>query len=82
VITLKPGESWSISTGWKGVQGEDGKVRIEMAYETGPEFAARHRTWAGRVEAKPVVIEVKEHPGSFQVRAPGNAQEHLPGWTQ
>ena len=59
VVTLKAGESWSIPTEWKGVKGKNGKVRIEMAYQTGPKFAARHRTWTGRVEAKPVVIDAK-----------------------
>jgi hypothetical protein len=59
VVALKPGETWSIPSEWSGVKGKNGKVRLEMAYRIGPEFAARHRTWTGRVEAKPVVMDTK-----------------------
>ena len=59
VVTLKPGEEWSVPIEYDGLRDTGGRIRIEAAFETGPGFATRHRTWAGRVEAKPDVVEVK-----------------------
>jgi hypothetical protein len=54
IVTLKSGESVSLPGVLGGYQGE--KYTISAADEVGKEFAARHKVWEGKVEAKPVVI--------------------------
>jgi hypothetical protein len=54
VVTLKPGQSVSLPSSLGGWRGE--KYTLGASYEVGKEFAARHKVWHGKVEAKPVVI--------------------------
>jgi hypothetical protein len=54
VVTLKPGQSVSLPASLGGWRGE--KYALKARYEVGKEFAARHKVWQGKAEAKPVVI--------------------------
>ena len=74
VVTLQPGKSASlpispINTYGGNPREVDGKLKVVAAYEVGDEFAKKFDTWAGRVEAEPVVIAVKaadaEEAGSW-----------------
>jgi hypothetical protein len=54
IVTLKPGQSVSLPSGWGGFRGE--KYTIKASYRVGKAFAGRHKVWAGEVKAGPVVI--------------------------
>jgi hypothetical protein len=54
VVTLKPGQSVTLPASLGGWRGE--KYTLAASYQVGKEFAARHKVWQGKVEAKPVVI--------------------------
>jgi hypothetical protein len=60
MVTLQPGESVSLPTMWRGIVGINGALEIRLAYQVGPEFAKKHHTWEGLVEARPVVFAVKK----------------------
>jgi RNA polymerase sigma factor (sigma-70 family) len=66
VATLQPGQSVSLPNPLGGgVRGVDGKYRIEAAYQIREDFAKKHGTWMGRVEARSVVIAVDPPIGPF-----------------
>jgi hypothetical protein len=54
VVTLKAGQSVSLPGSLGGYRGE--KYTVTASYQVGKEFAARHKVWQGKAEAKPVVI--------------------------
>ncbi len=63
IVTLRPGRSISLPISpintYGGIPREaEGKLKIAAAYEVGDEFAKKFDTWAGRVEAAPVVLAV------------------------
>jgi hypothetical protein len=54
IVTLKAGQSVSLPASLGGYRGE--KYTISASYQVRKTFAARHKVWEGKVEAKPVVI--------------------------
>jgi hypothetical protein len=54
VVTLKAGESVSLPASLGGYRGE--QDTLTASYRVGKEFAARHKVWQGKAEAKLVVI--------------------------
>jgi hypothetical protein len=74
VVTLKAEESVSLRQLLGGDRGE--KYTITAAYQVGKKFAARHKVWEGKVEAKPVVIraiklENAKDGDGLRLRCPG-----------
>lgn len=61
IVTLKPGESVSLPSSLGGFRGE--QYTLSASYEVGREFAARHKIWQGKAEAKPVVISAVKPRG-------------------
>jgi RNA polymerase sigma factor (sigma-70 family) len=62
MVALRPGDSVTFAIEVGRVRGAEGKFTLRAAYEVGDEFARRHDAWAGRVEARPVVIPLDEAP--------------------
>lgn len=54
IVTLRAGQSVSLPARLGGWRGEE--YTITAAYQVGKDFAARHKVWEGKAEAKPVVI--------------------------
>ena len=54
IVTLKEGESVSLPASLVGYRGE--KYTLTASYQVGKEFAARHKVWGGKAEAKPIII--------------------------
>lgn len=54
VVTLKPGQSVSLPSALGGWRGE--KYTIKASYQVGKAFAAKHKVWQGKAEARPVEI--------------------------
>jgi RNA polymerase sigma factor (sigma-70 family) len=61
IVTLEPGDTAALPMPVTAamVRAAGQKLRLAAAYEVGEEFAGKHRTWAGRVEAKPVLLTLR-----------------------
>jgi hypothetical protein len=61
IVTLEPGDTAALAMPVTAatVRAAGRKLRLAAAYEVGEEFAGKHHTWAGRIEAKPVLVTLQ-----------------------